>query len=321
MGATQFLSTLPAILGLTGFIVYYFLLRNRGGDRVTLDIVGKLRRDAPGLLPADAEKLDPATLTKLIESDATLRSKISRQDFQLLRDALRQQFITSLVVYIICGLIFVVGVLFYWYTQPTPLTITSISAESTTPSARGLPVDSDPLLVKWIASGVPEDIAVVLEELDHHRRTATKTVRSTEGRILFQPDEYRDILNNRSHNAENRVRAIIQASNSVFYSPEFSIHVPVTIVSVHANDKVKIMGTIDNTAIDNYDFEAQLVVWASKQGQEPAPVTIPENGRIIRYGENDFPLDHDLKYDWSTVKLIYLGPDDLRIVRTEFLGF
>lgn len=39
MSATKFLSSLPALLGLTGFIVYYFLARHRGGDRITSEII------------------------------------------------------------------------------------------------------------------------------------------------------------------------------------------------------------------------------------------------------------------------------------------
>src|SRR5262245_34586031 len=117
MGAMQFLSTLPAILGLAGFVVYYFLSRNRGGDQITLDIVAKLRRDLPDYLPAEAEKLNPATLEHLIDSDAAIRSKVSDQDFQLLRDALRQQFITSIIVYALCAIVFLSGIALYVYTQ------------------------------------------------------------------------------------------------------------------------------------------------------------------------------------------------------------
>jgi hypothetical protein len=138
VGMMQFLSSLPALLGLTGFVVYYFLSRNRGGDRITLDIVEKLRQVAPERMPAQPEKLDPTTLAKLIESDTTLRSKVSEQDSQLLRDALRQQFITSVVVYGLCGVIFLAGIGLYVYasTRPTPVSISSISAESTDPTQR-----------------------------------------------------------------------------------------------------------------------------------------------------------------------------------------
>ena len=97
------------------------------------------------------------------------------------------------------------------------------------------------------------------------------------------------------------------------------MRVGTTILVVHIEPmRIKIMGVIDNTAIQNYDFEAKLLVWAAASGHRPEPVTY---GGRIKYGHNDFPLDPTLQYDWSTVKLAFLGPDDRRIVRTQLLGF
>ncbi len=321
MSAMQFLSALPALLGLTGFVVYFFLARNQAGDRITLDIVGKLRREAPGSLPKGSDKLDAANLAKLIESDATLRAKVSEQDFQLLRDALRQQFVTSLTVYGACGLIFLAGVALFVYmtVRPTPVSLSSISVESTDPVAEGLPVDLDGLRVRWSSQGDPDDIAVALEAMETGRRTRAKTVHSGEGQVQFDPEEYSNVLVNRSHGGENRMRAVIQTAKSAFISPEFSMHVGTTILAAHLEPvRVKIMGLIDNKAIDFYDFEAKLVLWGSSSGQALSPFTY---GGKIKYGKNDFLLDSKVTYDWSTAKLVYFGPDDRRLVRTQLLGF
>jgi hypothetical protein len=317
----QFLSSLPALLGLTGFIVYYFLIRNRGGDKVTLDIVGKLRRDMPERLPAQPEKLDSATLAQLIEGDASLRAKVSDQDFQLLRDALRQQFTTSVVVYALCFAIFLVGVGLYVYAsaRPIPVSISSISAESLEPAAKGIAVDLDGLRVRWSAAGDPEDVAVCLEGMETHRRTDSRRVRSTESQVVFSPAEFRAILADRQHNGENRIRALFQTAKSLFVSSEFPLRVGTTILAVHIDPmRIKIIGMIDNTAIQNYNFEARLLVWASSHGGQPSPISY---GGAIQYGHNDFTLDPTLKYDWSTVRLAFLGPDDPRVVRTQLLGF
>jgi hypothetical protein len=317
----QFLSALPAVLGLTGFVVYYFLLRNRGGDRITLDIVGKLRRDAPERLPPHPEKLDPAALSRLIEGDAALRAKVSEQDFVLLRDALRQQFVTSLVVYAICGTIFLAGVGLYAYLslRPHPVSISSISVESDNPAAKGVPVDLDDLRVRWSATGDPEDVKVSLENVDAARRSQPKTVRSTEGTIVFSPGEYHEILIDRGHGGRNRLRVLFQTAESEFVSPEFAVLVGTTILAVHLEPlRVKIMGTIDNSAIDYYDFKAKLLIWTRKPGRPPEPIAY---GGSIPYGRNDVMLDPGVRYSWDTAKLIYLGPDDSRTIRTQMLGF
>jgi hypothetical protein len=92
-----------------------------------------------------------------------------------------------------------------------------------------------------------------------------------------------------------------------------------TIIAIHIEPlRIKIIGMIDNTAIQNYNFEAKLLVWAAAPNHEPAPISYGGN---IEYGHNDFALDSALHYDWSTVKLAYLGPDDPRVVRTQLLGF
>jgi hypothetical protein len=320
MHVMRFLSSLPALLGLTGFVVYFFLLRNRGGDRITLDIVAKLRREAPERLPPQATKLDSATLARLIESDTILRSKVGEQDFQLLRDALHQQFITSIIVYGLCGLIFLAGIGLYVYVsmQPTPVSISSVSAESTDPDAQGIPVDLDSLRVKWTASGDPEDIAVSLQDMESQRQTSTKIVRSTEGQVVFTARDYRDILVNREHGGENRLRAVFQTAKSPYFSPGFSMKVGLTVIAWHVEQRIKIIGVIDNTAIPYYDFEAKLIIWAKAPRQQPTLITF---GPTVKYGHNDFPLNPDLKYEWNDVKLVYFGPDDRRIVRTQFIGF
>lgn len=321
MGTMQFLATLPAILGITGFVAFLFIKRNGSGDRITLDIVNKLRQDAPEQLPKNSDRLGPAELTRLIEGNATLRSKISEQDFYLLRDALRHQFITSLTVYTITGLMFLAGVALYTYisVRPIPVSLTSISTESTAEAAGGIMVDLYPLRIGWSSSGDPEDVTVSLENLETHRRTTAKTVRSTEGTVVFYVSDYQSLLKDRSHGGNNRIRAILQSSKAAFVSTEMSVLVGTTILAVLIEpNRMKIAGIIDNSAIPYYNFEAKFLVWASSLAQPARPVTY---GGQIKYGQNDFYLDKSLQYDWSTKKLVYFGPDDPNTIKIEYLGF
>lgn len=321
MGAIQFLASLPALLGLTGFIVLFFLRRNRAGDQVTLDIIAKLRKEAPEHLPAHPEALGPAALTKLLQEDATLRSKISEQDFQLLRDALRQQFVTSLTVYGLCGLIFLVGVALYTYVsiRPKPVSLSSISMQSADQATGGVLVDLYPLRVSWNSYGDPEDLTVLLEDVDNHRRTSAKTVRSTEDGVVFDASDYQDILTDRSHGGYNRLRAVLRSVGATFVSDEARVSVGTTILAALMEPtRIKIIGMIDNLAIPYYDFDAKLLVWESFQGRPSEPIAL---GGHIKYGSNDFPLDPTAKYDWTSRKLVYFGPDDPHIVKVAFLGF
>jgi hypothetical protein len=151
----------------------------------------------------------------------------------LLRHALRQQFVTSIVVYAACGLIFLAGIGLYAYrsSRPTPLSLSSITAESTDPAAERLPVDLDSPQVRWSSQGDPEDIEVALEQMDTQRRTGAKTVHSTEGQVIFQPDEYNGTLKDRDHGGQNRFRVVIQTAKQAFLSPEFNMRVGTPILA------------------------------------------------------------------------------------------
>jgi hypothetical protein len=315
MSALKFLASLPALLAITGFVVYYFLKHSRSGDRITLDILAKLRRDHPDKLPAGSETLTPAALARLVLHDANLRARVSEQDFTLLRDALRHQFVISALVYGLCAVVFLAGVGLYTYvsSRPPPLSISSITASSANAAAEGLAVDLDDLRIRWLATGTPEDVAVSLENMRTQLRTSAKTVRSSESQLVFSPDDYRSILTTRAHGGENRLRVVVQTAKSLFFSPEFAVYVGTTILAVHiAPLRIKIMGVIDNEAIPYYDFDAKLLIWVSAPGKAPEPLTI---GGAIPYGKNDFKLNPALHYQWNTVKLTYFGPDDLDLTR------
>ena len=66
------------------------------------------------------ESLIPQPWRELVDSDTILRSKVGKQDFELLHDALRQQFITSVLVYSLCALIFLAGLGLYVYVSIRP---------------------------------------------------------------------------------------------------------------------------------------------------------------------------------------------------------
>jgi hypothetical protein len=114
-------AAVPAILGLTGFIASLFLRRAKGNDQITLRIIDKIRLNAPDLLADRLEIMSPSALSKTIAVNALLRSQVGEHDFQLLRAALQNQFIISLVVYGLCGFCFIVGGALYFLLQPPPL--------------------------------------------------------------------------------------------------------------------------------------------------------------------------------------------------------
>lgn len=111
------LATFPTILGLTGFVVFFFLRQDHAGNSITHSIVAKLRERSSETQVNHPERLSSSALTKLIDRDTTLRKAVGEQDFQLLKDALHHQFVVSLVVYGSCTIAFLVGISIYAYLQ------------------------------------------------------------------------------------------------------------------------------------------------------------------------------------------------------------
>jgi hypothetical protein len=114
-------AAVPAILGLTGFIAYSLLRRTKGNDQITLRIIDKIRSNAPDLYADRLANMNPSALGKAIAVNGRLRSQVGEHDFQLLQAVIRNQFVTSLVVYGLCVFCFVIGVILYFLLQPPPI--------------------------------------------------------------------------------------------------------------------------------------------------------------------------------------------------------
>jgi hypothetical protein len=100
-----FLSALPALLGLAGFVLYQVLGANKSGDEITRRIVEKLRSAAAPDLPD--QRLTPKQVERLLEQQQRLRKLVGEHDFRLLKQALTQQFVLTILVHVLalgfCG--------------------------------------------------------------------------------------------------------------------------------------------------------------------------------------------------------------------------
>jgi hypothetical protein len=101
-----FLSALPALLGLAGFVLYQVLGANRGGDEISRRIIEKIRNGEKGEVSPD-QRLTPKQVERLLEQRHRLRELVGEHDFRLLKQALTQQFTLTIFVYVLalgfCG--------------------------------------------------------------------------------------------------------------------------------------------------------------------------------------------------------------------------
>jgi hypothetical protein len=116
----------------------------------------------------------------------------------------------------------------------------------------------------------------------------------------------------------NSMRVVVQGERDAFYSMPITLYVGTTILAAKLSEsRLKIIGVIDNSAIPFYDFDAKLLVWR-RDSHGP---TLDSFGGAVKYGHNDFAINSRYDYEWNSAKIIYLGPDDRRFVRTSLFGF
>ena len=317
MSINAFLSSLPAIVGILGFVVYQFLKSNSQGDQITKKIVEKIRSQSPEIA-SDIQGLSPAQLDKKLELDHDINRLVGKQDYQLLKQALRQQFLTTLTVFMICGTLFIVGVSLFAYTsaRPEPLKINQLHLESVDPDAKGLAVDLDDLSVSWTRAGKDEDVGFQLQNPQTGRTSDLLRTSSREGRIVFPRKSYEQILDDRELRESNRVRIVCQTSKTTFVSDEFQLKVGIQVLTFYdpARQTLETTALIDNSSIPNYIFDAKIVVW-----RRHPKVQLVSFGGTMKNPKTVFVIADPHSYDWDTLKLAYFSPDDPRIVRTMYM--
>jgi len=317
LSINTFLSGLPALLGILGFVVYQFLKTNSQGDQITKKIVEKIRSQSPEIA-LNIQGLSPTQLDKKLELDHDINRLVGKQDYQLLKQALRQQFLTTLTVFVICGTLFIVGVSLFAYTstRPEPLKIDQLHLESVEPDAKGLAVDLDDLSVTWSSSGKDEDIGFQLQNPQTGRTSELLRTSSREGKIVFPRKSYEQILDDRELRESNRVRILCQTSKKTFVSDEFQLKVGIQILTFYdpARQTLETTALIDNSSIPNYIFDAKIIVW-----RRHPKVQLVSFGGTMKTPKTVFVIADPHSYDWDTLKLAYFSPDDPRIVRTIYM--
>jgi hypothetical protein len=96
-------------------------------------------------------------------------------------------------------------------------------------------------------------------------------------------------------------------------STDLLVGIKLLILPAREDSALCMLCLIDNQAIQNYRFDAKMVVWKKKKSDGP----ISFGGRELKNPKAVFPVKNFSQIDWTGAKVIYFGPDDPRIVRTE----
>jgi hypothetical protein len=155
---------------------------------------------------------------------------------------------------------------------------------------------------------------VYLENVQTNRRSAVLHTTTGEQRLVFSRDDYAALLSKRGRGEINRVKAAARTTDRSFTSPEFDLHVGITVMALPDKDRnqVMIFAVIDNTRIDGYSFDANVLAW-----RHPAALGPETFGGQITESRGDFPVPDFDSVRWDTATLTYFGPDDQRLIRKK----
>ena len=308
METGEFLAGLPALLGIVGFVVYQILQHSGKPNAVISAIVEKLRLAAPERMPD--QRLTASAVDRLLRRDDGLRHLVSEQDFALVKKVLNQQFVTSLVVYLLCGGLCVFGVLQY-VRQQTATRISDIAVVG--PGGAQALVDLDPLNVSWKTEGEPQRVRAYLENVLDGSRSKIYTTDSTDRSVTFCPDDYKSVRASREKGGHSGIRVVLEAPKQVFRSEKFDLLVGVQLLLVADTKTATLAATIDNVLVQGYTYEAQVVL---PQKKSLAPVVF--GGTIT--SKKDWPLKKPDSIDWTSIKIVFFAPPlDRNTVRPSYL--
>jgi hypothetical protein len=112
MSVHRFLSLLPPLLAIVGFIVYYVLKSRKTPSGIQKEVIDKIRVDSQ-FDPAVYKDLTPQRAEQLLANDVRLRNSVGKQNYDLFKQALHQEFIRDVIVYVLVSIIFVVGIIYF----------------------------------------------------------------------------------------------------------------------------------------------------------------------------------------------------------------
>jgi hypothetical protein len=315
---STFFISLPAILGVLAFVIYYILRKSITEDPIIKSILDKVRRELPEIYQS-IESLDNKQKEELLKKDISIRKTLSLNELKLLDTALKHQFRTNLYVYSLCGILLLsgIGLFIYYSNKPKQLVIDNIQIQNTDSTSRNILVDLDPVTVTWTSTGHDEIVFVALENVESGQQSKKVRVQASEAKIIFKSDRYDNydkILSNRQPLQSNRVRAIVFTGKESFQSKEFEIKVGVRLLCLGTlPNRIEFLATIDNRIVDNYSYLPTLALF--KKGSNFQNPIILEGNELAP--KHEFKISHPETIDVKNFILSYKNSQDDRLVRTE----
>jgi hypothetical protein len=257
-----FLMSLPAVLGIVGFVIYLILKKSITADPIIKSILNKLKHDEPQFYK-HLQQLSESERAQLIAKDNEFKAKISEGDRLIINRIVINQFRTNIFVYSLCAALLVAGLVLFL--RPKPLNIDSIQLQNANAFNNDLITDLDPITVTWTSTGSDGPLYVVLANAATGKQSNRIPVQASVGKIKFVVDKYSNfdkILSDREPNGSNRIKAILYSGKESFQSTEFEVKVGIKIIAYEERPNlIRFNALIDQVIVENFLFAPRLALF------------------------------------------------------------
>jgi hypothetical protein len=310
----DFLSGLPAVLGIGGYFAFY-LARSRGNASPILKTIVEIIRHKGIALPGIDARLTAKQVFQLIQDKPELRRSLDTKDYALLESVMQRDERANLMAIVGLMLALLLSLAAYTYLQTGKPKIVSASLLSA-PTARTSNFTAntiDDLKVEWVHSGenVPFTIRIINSNAPEFR--VTKQIMSAEHTLRVSAMEARILWPKPTLDTKNQVRIEFSNDDGFKAFGPFEVEFALDLLYFLEGNKLTIASMDGQGTLVPHSFEARCVVWPLRAvaGQaNPRSVVVRTS---VGKAYDAFPVD--MEPDPTSLKCVYIGSYPIDLVR------
>jgi hypothetical protein len=179
-------------------------------------------------------------------------------------------------------------------------------------------------MLSWKAEGCAENIELWLENVQNGVAIPTQRTSSTQQQLRLPSGSYREVLISRALNGVNRVRAFAKTAGGTTVSPEWNLHVGLTVlIFTDSADYVFVSTLIDKSTaqLPRHSVEGALITWDQPpQARGGGGVGTKIEESFFKNPAAKVPLSRQLTTEeWRRLAFAYYGEDGWRVRQAKQL--
>jgi hypothetical protein len=317
MNIYNFLTSLPAILGFTGFIIYIFWTKNRKSSPVLLNIIEIIKNKSKKLAKLD-ERMNSQQVYKIVKQNKNLQNLLNINDYKMLEKLSLREERTNYVAIATLLICFLSSIFIYFFITQDKTNIEILSVYSVYDGEKQkIMTTLDDIVITWKHEGNSEPLDIIIKDNKDKALNPIK-VNTYDDKVKIKSDDIKTLWQNPQINDEYIIYILIQYKNKSKQFGPYKILTGLTILYYCEQNKVKVASMTSNMNLVDQNFKAKFVAWSIKPTKNPDDMVqsieiMAEGGK----GEGVFPKG--FIFESSKLKCLYMGNYPLDLIRYENL--